>query len=795
MVSPRSCVVGALVLLMCGLAHGRSRPRGVAVVLDGPSPINARVLPLLQREITALASGGGPVDFGAGPIVADWTNAGVDAALDRAFADKSVGVVLAMGVLSSNALANKARSKPAVAGLVLDSEMQGFPRAGIGSGVRDLTYLARGLDVARDLDVFADVVKFKRLAVLGNVHFLNSVPSMLPRIVSALAKRQEDIEVVAVGADLQDALGRIPETADAVYVAPLLHLSAEEFALLVQTLNERKLPTFSALGRSEVEAGFLVGRRPASDISRLARRVALGVQQALLGESLAHLPVDFERGEQLVLNMATARAIGASPSWRILTEAELLKSERAPSEHPTTLQDAVATALAGNHRLRAANAQLEASREDRSKARALLLPTVEVGAQAAMVDEDRAAASSGQQPQYTGTVKATFTQLVWADGAWANLSIQERLQKRRSAERDGVRLDVVLDTATAYYTVLTAVTFERIQRENLRRTRKNLALARVRAKVGSGRVAEVYRWEAQIASDQQSVIDANSQRNLAELQFNRVLGRPLEASCELADARLDDPTLISANEQVFALLDNPWAFKRFRAFMVQEGLGNAPELQGLNAALEALDRRVVAGERSLWAPTVGLQAEISHRFVAEGEGTEGLTLPLPAGSDQPPSADDTNWFVGLNATLPLYEGGERYAEIRQAKAERASLLRQKAQVSQQLEQRIRAAVHRAGGAFPRIRLSGLSAEAARKSLDLVSEAYARGAVSAVELVDAQNAAHVAEEAAAIAVYDFLAELMQVHRSVGGFYFLETPEARAAWTQRLKQFIAEDAAQP
>ena len=64
-----------------------------------------------------------------------------------------------------------------------------------------------------------------------------------------------------------------------------------------------------------------------------------------------------------------------------------------------------------------------------------------------------------------------------------------------------------------------------------------------------------------------------------------------------------------------------------------------------------------------------------------------------------------------------------------------------------------------------ITLSEDAAIAAARNLELVEDAYGRGTVSIIELLDAQNAAILAEEGAANAVYDFLLDLMEVERAM------------------------------
>jgi hypothetical protein len=125
-------------------------------------------------------------------------------------------------------------------------------------------------------------------------------------------------------------------------------LPPAEFDVLVQGLIERRLPSFSAVGTQQVEAGLLVGLHPQTDFLRLARRIALNVQQTLLGEDPATLPVVFTRQKRVAINMATARAIDTYPSWAILTEAKLLHQTVKKVDRHLTLTAAAREAIEVN---------------------------------------------------------------------------------------------------------------------------------------------------------------------------------------------------------------------------------------------------------------------------------------------------------------------------------------------------------------------------------------------------------------------------------------------------------------
>jgi outer membrane protein TolC len=95
-----------------------------------------------------------------------------------------------------------------------------------------------------------------------------------------------------------------------------------------------------------------------------------------------------------------------------------------------------------------------------------------------------------------------------------------------------------------------------------------------------------------------------------------------------------------------------------------------------------------------------------------------------------------------------------------------------------------------GASFAAIDLSREAAAAARRNFDLVRDSYARGVVSILDLLDAQNQALVAELVAANEVYRFVIDLMEVQRAVGRYDFFATPEERDDFFERLETFIEE-----
>jgi outer membrane protein TolC len=407
-----------------------------------------------------------------------------------------------------------------------------------------------------------------------------------------------------------------------------------------------------------------------------------------------------------------------------------------------------------------------------------------------VIDKDRTSVLFNQAER-TLAGGGSLSQLIYSDRAWAGYTIEKRLQESRVYGRESLRLDIALDASTAYLDVLRAKTFERIEKENLELSRANLELARVREAIGQAGPEEVYRWEAQIANNRRAVIRTNAARNLLEIELNRLLHRPLEESFAIDDVDLQHPGLSTGHSGYTMYMNDPWSFKILRSVLVDLGLAASPELRQIDAAIAAQERAYSAAGRSFWLPTFGVQGDISQNLEQDGEGSEappasevpGITIP-----------DDTDWNVAVVGTLPLLEGGGRFAERARTSELVAQLEIERAATEERLEQRIRSAMHRVGASYASIQQAQLAAAASRRNLDLVTDSYSQGVMSIIQLIDAQNQALVAEQTAATSVYDFLIDLMEVQRSINQFDFFGTAEDRAAWFERLNAAFERKAAE-
>ena len=779
------------VLVLTALGFGQD-PVRFGIVLDGPSELNTRVVEVFQEEIKTVLEGEFESRFSPAKIVtSDWTAAGVRAVVDRLLSDPEVDQLLALGALGSLEVARRGPlPKPAFAPMVFQPELQGVPietrqlalldpgdfETIQVSGVQNLNYLAVGTDLLRDIESFRQIVSFRRLTiiVLGAWRELGVDPESLFRQALA-ATNLSEIRIVPVGSSIEQALSEISDDAEAVYVTPLPRLNRAAFDQLVQGLIARRLPSFSSSGKIEVVAGILATVGPADETRRRARRVALNIQRVMLGEKPEELPVSYTRVERMVINMATARAIGVSPRFRILLDAELLNQEVNLGVRTLSLPAVVRESSLVNLDLAAADRTVAAGKQTVREAKSALLPRFDLFGSARQVDGDRA---SFIIPENQLGVGLSGSQLIYSDQAWAGFGIEKNLQTRRIEERAELRLDVILQGGQAYLNVLGAKTVERIQRANLELTRTNLNLARSRVDIGVAGREEVFRWESQIAANQKSVLDAQAAQNQAVIEVNRVLNRPLEEVFVTVEATLDDPEIVSGFDDLRRYLDNPLGFGVFRDFMAVQAELASPELRQLDAGIRAKQRELTAAKRRFFLPDLTFGANVfGHRDHGIGTG-----FPFPG-------LNNWDWTVQVEATYSLFEGTARYARQTRVQEELQELTLRREATGQRVEQRIRSILESTNASFVGIELAQSAAEAGRRNLDLVSDSYAAGVVDILLLLDAQNFALEAELAAANAIYGYLLDLMAVQRAVGRFDYYRSPQERQDFLDELAAFFA------
>ena len=775
---------GGIGLLLLVPSTTTAAPIGrVAVVVDGPSDLLRSSVQVLRAEVENLVRDRGTdLRFPEAPThMGDFTEARTKALVAEVMADPKIEAVVGLGFFVGLAVAQTDRLTKPVFLPFAAPVVQGLPREGARSGKKNLAYLTGLLNLEVELRRFQDVITRSRSVYLVDEAVFRARPKAIQTQLQESSAGVMEIELLPVGDSAEAILSAIPESAQAVYIGTLLRMPFSEVPALIEGLNARRLPSYASEGRQWVEDGAFVTLVREDEVQRRMRRIALYLDEVASGEEPATLSNVFEAQTQLVINMATARRIGVSPRFGLLTEALLLGNNPEARGQSLSLKRAVVEAIASNRDLVAVQKETDIAEADFDTAWGEYLPRVTASGDATWIDPDTASAFFDSERSLNVSLEAE--QLLFEPNTFNAIKTGDANRRAAAQVVRSAVLDTIQSSAAAYLTVLRTRTSERINQDNLRRVRKNLSLAELRVEIGSSSRDEVFRWQSELADGRVNVISASASRNQAEIGLNQTLNRDLETPFRTVEPfDPDEGILISKSVETY--IDNPFSFRVFRDFMAEEAKRNSPELKELAERVDATGYALQGIEQQIFILEIFVTGNLFHTAARDGAGSESI-----AGSMGIPTRVDTFWQTALNLRWTVFDY-TRYPRIRSI---RQSLTRQQLEVSalsQAIESEVRRALHQAGAARASIELRKDAAAAAEANMELVADRYRQGKVDIVRLLDAQNEALEANLASANAVYDFLDDYVAVERAAGEFQFMATDSERSEFEDRLRDFAKQ-----
>jgi outer membrane protein len=398
-----------------------------------------------------------------------------------------------------------------------------------------------------------------------------------------------------------------------------------------------------------------------------------------------------------------------------------------------TLSEAEQMALKNNPRVARSQYQARAYEDVISEFRAAYLPTLTGNVTAVGADSgSRLAAGALNNPvvyDHVGT-GVTLNQLVTDFGRTQSLIKSASLNA--NAQQEAVNLtkaEVILQTDGTYLGVLRARVLLSVARETVQ-TRQIVAdqvSTLFQNKLKSS--LDVSFANVNVAEARLQLSKSQNDVRAAETELARVLALPIDTQFDLTDPKLSYQLPQSSNS------------------LVQEAMHKRPDLLERRLELQS-SQQFARAESLLSRPTVGLL------------GTTGY---VPAREAQIP---ETFGAVGVNLSIPLFNGGLFRARQFEAEARAAAFEQGLRDLELQITRDVRVAWLDARDAYERLGLTQQLFNQAKLALDLAQTRYNLGLSSIVELSQSQLQYTSAEIARARAQYDYDAQEIIVRYQAG-----------------------------
>jgi outer membrane protein TolC len=363
-----------------------------------------------------------------------------------------------------------------------------------------------------------------------------------------------------------------------------------------------------------------------------------------------------------------------------------------------------------------AQQDVELSAAQVAKVRAQALPTLVAGGTYTRIDDDRRIGDQVFVPANQLGANLTLSAPLVAPQRWAAWALASDDQRTAKLDALELRRQVALRVAHAYLAVLSAQRVVEVSVRAVDIAQAHYAHARKRLGGGVGSQLDEVRAEQLWREEAGRLLRARAELLRSQGSLGALLGenRPMDAA--------DPPELPAvasdSSETTLAELHG--------------------QLQALRADVVAQSARLRAAERA-----------VNLRFVDYLPTLSGTFMPMyqdPASLVQPPLA----WQAQLQLTIPIFDGGLRYGELRDRRARRAVAQLHLQDLVQQGRVELQVGLGVLGHSQRALSEARSAQALARRAVDIAALSYRMGAATNLELLDAQRRAHDAETAAVLA---------------------------------------------
>jgi outer membrane protein len=270
-----------------------------------------------------------------------------------------------------------------------------------------------------------------------------------------------------------------------------------------------------------------------------------------------------------------------------------------------------------------------------------------------------------------------------------------------------------------------AVRLIRVNQQALQRAELNLRSARGFFEVGTRPKSDVTRAEVDVANARVDVIRARNAERLARVALATAMGLPATTPLEIQDNLIYQPVTLDS------------------ARLLEEALRQRPESRQAKLQADAADSRVRRAFRDFFPDITG-------------GGFYGAARP------------DMNeiWELNLALNWSLFDGGNRIARYREAKANVDAALARVKSAELDISREVEQAQNNVVEADERIQAAQVAVASAQENFRLAQGRFDAGVGTILELTDAQLALTQAQNTEAQALADYRIALARLDRATG-----------------------------
>lgn len=761
----------------------------LAFVFDGKSDKNEEVLKVFQKTITRSLLPDYNAQFPQDLVfTGDWTEQGAKAVSEKALASRA-RMIISLGYMSSVYYSEKKNKNKYV--VTIDQY-----------GLRDFgdKFFNPIQQMTNDFVTFKKLVpEISHAAILMNESYYKTNKNWNSLISAKLKDKKCDLAftVVPVNSNISASLAKMPSSVNAVFVTPLYNLNTEQRKELYNYINEKKIPSFSSVGKEDVNIGAMLGTSTFDVDKKLAEATSFSIHGVLHGNAVKNEKIPFYDDKIIFYNSDTGEQIGYVPPLRLLNNSTTISHKELPTYDMGSLINALD---ASNLDIARKKYLISAARRSVASAYLRYLPTVRIDVGYQNYNSSYAN-SYTDVPKHVGLFTVALDQVIYSPDLVSNILLKHKKLKFDKAEHALTTANMEYQIAALYIDTLMLGNMIKVQEESVQETRENLAIARVREKTGKCGYEEVLRWAGEVSEAEKRLLNMKADYKNIIIQINKLLNKDQKSEIAFKPLTANDTAFFTSDLHIIDHVRNPQKLGKFTDMLVEEVTYLSPETAKLKAAIAMKKVEMGNYAQKFFLPNAKISLEHSRQFdrslpyedaghnqmkyvggstksAATQAAAAARGLPADAvlamgaqafnqGYSSSPwlSLDKNSTRLLLAAEWKPIEGGHKIAEIARCKSELNELKAYLEEVHTEIEMKVRSVVNNAIAKYFMIEKSYKAMFAQSENYQTVKAKYLRGEVPINQISDAQNLYFSAKLDALNSQYDFFKELIWVQRGL------------------------------
>lgn len=389
-----------------------------------------------------------------------------------------------------------------------------------------------------------------------------------------------------------------------------------------------------------------------------------------------------------------------------------------------TLKDCINYAMQNNITLKKSKLQRQSAAEDVKQSKAALLPSLSASTNQSLgyrpwQDSGTTTVTNGtvntkvNKSYYNGSYGLNASWTVWNGGRNTNqVKLNELSEQQAELSEAETANSIQEKIAQLYVQILYLTEAVNVDKASLETSKKNEERGREMVEVGKMSKADLAQLTAQRASDEYSIVEAQSQLATYKLQLKQLL--------ELTDDQEFD-IVVPQTTDTQALADIPSLTSVY-----EQALTSRPEMQNAQLAIKSSDISI----------NVAKAGKLPTLSMTGGVGTSTNSLSNKGWGNQLKTNFDAS--IGASVSLPIVDQRQTKTNVAKARIQKEQALLDLQDKQKQLYQTIEGYWLDAQTNQQKFRAAKTTVESEQQSYDLLQEQFSLGLKNIVELMTGKD---------------------------------------------------------